>query len=226
VDDMTDEELDLWFANCVPLSNLPTPPPAKECYGQWLTNTVSGSSIISTTTELYAATLCRLVPSNVCSRAGRTPCPATIARFLERAQPPAEIVAFAACVLDALSLRFASSWREAPEVIPLAAMAIAYGFLADKERSSRYWAQGVAEGMVSVRELEAMKWCLLSDIDYGLMRITEEMVAGMLQRMKGTMNGSNETISEDKKCHRSLDLEPWRGAAVWVHGVHTPEPSP
>jgi hypothetical protein len=28
--DMTDEELDQYFANYVPLSNLPTPPPAKE----------------------------------------------------------------------------------------------------------------------------------------------------------------------------------------------------
>jgi hypothetical protein len=28
--DMTDEELDQYFASYVPLSNLPTPPPAKE----------------------------------------------------------------------------------------------------------------------------------------------------------------------------------------------------
>jgi hypothetical protein len=28
--DMTDEELDRYFATYVPLSNLPTPPPAKE----------------------------------------------------------------------------------------------------------------------------------------------------------------------------------------------------
>lgn len=31
-DNMTDEELDLYFASCVPLSNLPTPPPAKEIF--------------------------------------------------------------------------------------------------------------------------------------------------------------------------------------------------
>lgn len=30
ISDMTDEELDKYFASCVPLSNLPTPPPAKE----------------------------------------------------------------------------------------------------------------------------------------------------------------------------------------------------
>jgi hypothetical protein len=29
-DNMTDEELERYFANYVPLSNLPTPPPAKE----------------------------------------------------------------------------------------------------------------------------------------------------------------------------------------------------
>jgi hypothetical protein len=29
-DDMTDEELDKYFANFVPLSNLPTPPPTKD----------------------------------------------------------------------------------------------------------------------------------------------------------------------------------------------------
>lgn len=28
--DLTDEELDKYFASCVPLSNLPTPPPVKE----------------------------------------------------------------------------------------------------------------------------------------------------------------------------------------------------
>jgi hypothetical protein len=30
IDDMTDEELDHYFASYVPLSNLPTPPPAKD----------------------------------------------------------------------------------------------------------------------------------------------------------------------------------------------------
>lgn len=30
LDDMTDEELDMYFASYVPLSNLPTPPPAKD----------------------------------------------------------------------------------------------------------------------------------------------------------------------------------------------------
>lgn len=30
VDDMSEEELDKYFASYVPLSNLPTPPPAKE----------------------------------------------------------------------------------------------------------------------------------------------------------------------------------------------------
>ena len=32
--DMTDEELDQYFASYVPLSNLPTPPPAKEAPSQ------------------------------------------------------------------------------------------------------------------------------------------------------------------------------------------------
>ena len=31
-DDMTDEQLDRHFANCLPLENLPTPEPAKSCY--------------------------------------------------------------------------------------------------------------------------------------------------------------------------------------------------
>lgn len=35
--DMTDEELDKYFATYVPLSNLPTPPPAKEQRTQWHT---------------------------------------------------------------------------------------------------------------------------------------------------------------------------------------------
>lgn len=40
--DMTDEELDLYFATCGSLSNLPTPPPAKEHAIKKPTSTTSG----------------------------------------------------------------------------------------------------------------------------------------------------------------------------------------
>ena len=39
--DMTDEELDLYFATCGSLSNLPTPPPAKEHATKKLASTTS-----------------------------------------------------------------------------------------------------------------------------------------------------------------------------------------
>lgn len=172
--------------------------------------------------------------------------------FLERANLPPEIVAFAACVLDALSQRFASSWRNAllpmpkdfgltprfnfqseaiarPELIVLSALSLSHGFLSDRDRSTKHWAQVEGTFQFTVGELEASKWCIFQDIDYGLPRITEEMVQRMLRDMQRSLNistsmaHSKETITNGEKPKLSLNLQ---GSAVWMHGVHTPEPSP
>lgn len=129
--------------------------------------------------------------------------------LLERSCLPDEVVAFAACILDALSCRFAATWREtllpsnyardlqffmktdtrhhasfSPDVIILAALSLAHGFFSDTRRSAHYWAAGMSRGQFTIQELEATKRSILQDMDYGLCRITEGMMDSMLRDMK------------------------------------------
>ena len=165
-------------------------------------------------------------------------------------------MAFAGCVLDALSARFASVWKEAlvpaeferdlknflrtdtrqhahvsPDLIVLAALSLAHGYLFDRPRSSRHWSIKESGGMFTVQEIEATKRAMLQDMDYGLFRIADEMVKKMLidmQRPKTTAT-TNELVREgsvskqDRRRTLSINLS---GAAIWSHGVQTPEPSP
>lgn len=165
-----------------------------------------------------------------------------ICGFLERANLPAEVVAFAACVLEGLSERFMSDWREemdllhqldgqrdlerlvrrdvshcnvTPDLIVLAALALAHGFQTDRMRSSRHWSVKESDGMFGVREIEATERAMLRDMDYGLYRIKEEAV----QKMVGEMGSQRKA----RRGTMSIDL---KGTAIWSHGVQTPEPSP
>lgn len=131
--------------------------------------------------------------------------------FLERSCLPDEVVAFAACILDALSSRFAATWREtllpsnyardlelfmktdtchhasvSPEVLVLAALSLAHGFFSDNRRSAHYWAVGMSRNQFTIQELEASKRAILQDTDYGLCRITEGMMDSMLRHMQRT----------------------------------------
>jgi hypothetical protein len=189
------------------------------------------------------------VPTNV---SPQRPSVDVVRGFLERASLPDEIVAFSASILDALSQRFASSWRAAlvpyqpdlffqltalptlaPEVIVLASLALAHGFLADLDRSSKRWVQLEGASLFTVRELEATKWCILADIDYGLSRISDNRVQRMLKDMQHATNFSRSNVSmtvkpstvEKGDKRPKLNLE-FAGTAVWQNGVHTPEPSP
>jgi hypothetical protein len=159
---------------------------------------------------------------------------------------PDEVVAFAACVLAQLSERFVEDWRHelrpstfqrdlqsflatdspssqstiSPDIIVLAALALAHGYLVDRLRSSRHWSIKESCGMFSVSEIEATKRAILRDCDYGLSKIGEgEVMAlcGELRKMK--MN----TPVKDRRRTLSISL---RGAAIWTFGVQTPEPSP
>lgn len=163
-----------------------------------------------------------------------------ICGFLERANLPAEVVAFAACVLEGLSERFLGDWTEEMEqlqlngqqydlerlvrrdvshsnsdLIVLAAMALAHGFLTDRLRSSRHWSVKESDGQFGVREIEATERVMLRDLDYGLSKITAEAV----QKMLGEMGPQKKT----RRNTMSIDL---KGTAIWSHGVQTPEPSP
>ncbi|KAF2821251.1 hypothetical protein CC86DRAFT_111435 [Ophiobolus disseminans] len=254
--DMTDEELDRYFATYVPLSNLPTPPPAKEhapCSTTSISTSSSSPSIQSTqessSPELQAQAthLANLVPS------AHRPHVDAIRGFLERANLPDEVVAFAACVLDSLSARFAATWREelvsaeferdlkdflrtdmprhahvSPDVIALAALALAHSFLVDRPRSSRHWSVKESAGVYSVKEIEATKRAMLRDMDYGLARITEEMVKSMMadmQRPKTASSLVREGSVSKAERRRTLSIN-LSGTAIWSHGVQTPEPSP
>ncbi|KAJ9636736.1 hypothetical protein H2199_007730 [Coniosporium tulheliwenetii] len=104
------EDLDAYFANYVPLSNLPTPPPLPDESPSDVSRATSPSSL-SFDPELAgpATLLANLVPSNA---SPHRPFAATIYDFLSRAQLPIEVLGLAACILDALSARFAAHWRQ------------------------------------------------------------------------------------------------------------------
>lgn len=176
--------------------------------------------------------------------------------FLERASLPDEIVALSACVLDALSSRFAATWRDAlapsdyarhlknflvtdsrqnvhvsPDVIVLAALSLAHGFLVDRLRSSKHWAVHEGDGVFSLQELEASKRAILQDMDYGLFRISEDRVQRRLRAMQlakttwvpTAASDDRTTPKQERRRNLSLSLA---GTGVWSHGVQTPEPSP
>ncbi|USP75568.1 hypothetical protein yc1106_02842 [Curvularia clavata] len=263
--DMTDEELDRYFASCVPLSNLPTPPPAKEptpatprrlaCHpprtpqpSQPCTSTCPSNVAASPTLVAYAAHLANLVPLNVSTQ---RPHASVIQGFLLRAGLPDDIVAFAACILDGLSSRFAAAWRDAlaptndgrttqdllrtdahisPDVIVLAALSLAHGFLVDRMRSSRHWCVKESNGAFQVHQMEATKRAMLHDMDYRLSRISNDMVQRRLKNMQPTNASPSLAATHDEtdtKLPRRRNLGfTLQGAAVWQHGVQTPEPSP
>ncbi|KAF2127580.1 hypothetical protein P153DRAFT_368174 [Dothidotthia symphoricarpi CBS 119687] len=248
--DMTDEELDQYFASYVPLSNLPTPPPAKEHTVASLPTPSSPSQNLDLSSELqaHATHLANLVPRNVSTA---QPCVSVIRGFLERACLPDEIIAFAACILDALSDRFASTWRDSllpsnyarnlkiflqtdtrlntsvtPDVIVLAALALAHDFLVDWLRSSKHWAVREGSAQFTVQEIEATKRAILQDMNYGLFRISNDMVQRMLQDMQ---RGSSTIVlrKEEMKVDRRRNLSlSFAGTAKWSFGLQTPELSP
>jgi hypothetical protein len=197
----------------------------------------------------YATHLANLVPLNVSTH---RPHASVIQGFLDRAGLPDEIVAFAACVLDALSSRFAATWRDAvapsdyardlknflmtdsrqnvhvsPDVIILAALSLAHGFLVDRHRSSRHWSIKESDGAFTVQEIEASRRAILQDMDYGLARISNDMVQGRLKNMQrpSTAPAHASTPTTVAKQRRNLSLS-LQGTAIWSYGVQTPEPSP
>ena len=206
-----------------------------------------------TTSIVYALHLAGLVPRNV---AGHKSSVSVIHGFLERACLPVEIVAFAACVLDALSDEFASRWHDAflpmkpstldyylgadcwqqptvsPDLIVLAALALAHGFIEDRGRSNAHWAKIEGAGMFDAKEVGKTKTCILEDIDYGLFRLSEERVQQMAWEMQQATyfttprNSISFTDGEVKERRPRLSLSTGSGAAVWAYGVQTPEPSP
>ncbi|KAF2265892.1 hypothetical protein CC78DRAFT_167451 [Lojkania enalia] len=263
-DEFTDEELDAYFASYVPLSNLPTPPAATRKEEDAVFGCEEGGSEGEREgpgcSELRAQATClaNLVPSNVSPTRPGVP---AIERILERAKLPVEIVAFVACILDALTLRFAGSWRSSlaqhplqhasfnernihirlqnhsqtripsSEIIIVAALSLAENFLDDRPRSNGHWAVIEAQDMFTAAQVEGTKMCVLRDMEYGLLRITEEMVGMMVANirreiiMQGGESGERrrEYSAEERRPKLSLDLQ---GQAVWMYGVQTPEPSP
>jgi hypothetical protein len=170
--------------------------------------------------------------------------------FLDRAGLPYEIVAFAGCVLDALSARFTATWRDAlapsdyardlkdflrtdsrqsvhvsPDVIVLAALSLAHGFLVDRPRSSRHWSVKESNGAFTVQEIEASKRAILQDMDYGLSRISNNMVQRRLKSMQRPSPAVTPNTIAKQVRRRNLSVT-LQGIAIWQYGAQTPEPSP
>lgn len=188
----------------------------------------------------------------------QTPSASVIRGFLERAGLPTEVIAFAACVLDALSSQFGSLWRDAflpavssskfyfgasawprpaacPDVIVLAALSLAQAFIDDRARSNSHWARIEGGCQFTARELEATKRSILEDMDYGLFRISPDMVERMMRdlqlvghfstRFFPPAKDSAATEKEERRPRPALSSGT-PGTAIWTHGVQTPEPSP
>ena len=202
----------------------------------------------------HAIHLAKLIPSNLSAQPASIP---TISEFLSRTSLPVEIIAFTACILDALSHRFASSWRAAnlasavvpfqfaslavnsrqpppipAEVVVLAALTLAHGWLEDRPRSIAHWASIEGGGKFTSKELEISRACILRDVDYGLFRITEDMVRRMVRDLQRTASSDSvgsvvkngaASMEGKRKPKLSLDMQ---GTAFWMYGMVTPEPSP
>jgi hypothetical protein len=148
--------------------------------------------------------LSRLVPQNA-SR--HRPSPALIASYLSRAQLPDSTVAFAACIIDSLSRQFVRAWRREceavdtsrrsafrstsnkSELIVLAALAIANGFLDDRRGEPRWWATYIACGAVQLKEVDATIRCVFKDLDYDLCGFSAEEVDEMRENCFGKRIG-------------------------------------
>lgn len=204
--------------------------PSQGAYLAWFLLGIMPTYLLSIA---YATHLANLVPLNVSTHRPHAP---AIQGFLTRAGLSDDIVAFAACILDGLSSRFAGTWRDSlatrlsPDVIVLASLSLAHGFLVDRMRSSRHWSIRESNGTFSVQQIEATKRAILHDMDYGLSRISNDMVQRRLKNMQPTNPSpvlaatQTETVGkEPRRRNMALVLQ---GAAIWQHGVQTPEPSP
>ncbi|KAF2667167.1 hypothetical protein BT63DRAFT_458131 [Microthyrium microscopicum] len=219
---MSDEDnLEHYFANYKPLSNLPTPPltaastPPEADFGE-VDPEVLGPAI----------RIANLVPRQA-SRSRL--CPGKLAEYLTRAQLSFSTLCLAGCLLDALSSSFVRNWRNAlldaqasqqppsssssrpptrghrsrrstnsvvlnwqPELIALAALQVSASFLEDVRSSPKWWAEKVSVGDVSSSDLDATIRCILQDINYDLCSFTSDDVEQMRRVM---MRGVHEIDS-------------------------------
>ena len=190
--------------------------------------------------------LVSLLPSNALHLISPTTSLA-VSSFLERAGLPEPIIGLTACILESLSNRFLRSWRQATfyahvqsaraESIVLAALCIASGFLDDRQRTTTWWSEEVAESSIRTRELNVTVRCILLDIDYDVHSFTAEMIADALAEM--TQAGKGQQTAAKVEIHvtgmaipsinNALEEGGERyngGGALWQNGLVTPEPSP
>ncbi|KAH7052125.1 hypothetical protein B0J12DRAFT_572008 [Macrophomina phaseolina] len=255
-------DFDDYLANYVPLSNLPTPPPAQSG-ASWNTSPRSPPGGLEDENDLRgpASHLAKLIPSNACSR---RPSVTTIQDYLERSGLPFEVIGLAACILDALSMRFAKRWRNAltlneptpaasppldsaqapssaePELLVLAALALATAYLDDHQVSLRHWAERISCGVFSARQLSTTQRCVLIDLDYDLHSFTAEFIRDAIEDMRRASLRNRQAaaaatatmvkVVADEPCLACEKVRPaplsLQGAATWFNGMATPEPSP
>lgn len=168
--------------------------------------------------------MANLVPSNACLL---RPSVSTIHNFLLRSDLPLEIIGLAACILDALSSRFAPAWRKAcspttgnsgltnrlrysascchgqsaslePEVAVLSALSLAAAYLDDSQKSARYWAQVISADRYTAKQINATNMSILFDIDYGLQSFTPDMIAEAILDMRRVGNVINGFVPENE----------------------------
>ncbi|KAF1954458.1 hypothetical protein CC80DRAFT_493898 [Byssothecium circinans] len=230
-DDMDEEALEKRLQDCGPLSNLPTPPlPSRHTHHTHAPAQTPAPQSLPNSTELlvYATHLVGLLPAKSGEVEGDVD---VVEGFLMSVGLPVEVVAFAGCILDRLEN---AQEMETPELMILAALSLAEGYLSDRSRSNARWAVREAAGRFQVKDVGRAKREILEDIDYGLFRISEQDVKSMLSAMQRGLDsptittlrdGSGEN-EEDGRRPKYSHASGTPGQAIWANGVQTPEPSP
>lgn len=161
-----------------------------------------------------ATHLASLIPPTAClSTAPSVP---RIAHYLARSGLPIELIAYSACLLDALTPRFAPAWFAAcrditspnpasavptlrrttkqplplaPELIVLAALSITSSYHQDHSFSKEFWIRVVAEERFETRQLNRTISVVLQDLGYRLQMFGPERVEEMVGAMRGMEKG-------------------------------------
>lgn len=122
-----------------------------------------------------------------------------------------------------------------PELLVLAALALATAYLDDHQVSLQHWAQRISCGVYSARQLSTTQRCMLIDLDYDLHSFTLDFIRDEIEDMhraslRNRQKAASVTAVADESCAPSEKSKPaplsLQGTATWFKGIATPEPSP
>lgn len=201
------DDEDNYFLTYVPLSCFPTPPTSchtsspKELAIDSNTTSSFDTNLQGTNYTLYlpyplanlnplgsATYLSYLIP---CTASLLLTSSSLVQSLLSRANVNLNTVALAACILDSLTSRFATSWRHSlpltslslktqhinyvrPEVIILGALLVASKFLDDSATHISSYQYDIANGRWTCEQINATERCILENLEWRIMPLWRE----------------------------------------------------